>query len=68
MIEGHLRRRAGRWPVPAAYTGSVAGSRLDAAALNADYHAAFLAGAGCVVLGALIVATLLLPPKGAGPQ
>ncbi len=57
-----------RWPVAAAYTGSVDGSRLDAAALNAGYHAAFLAGAGCVVLGALIAATLLLPPKGTGPQ
>jgi EmrB/QacA subfamily drug resistance transporter len=55
--------------VAAAYTGSVAGPRLDAlAALNSGYHAAFLAGAGCVVLGALIAATLLLPPKGAGPQ
>jgi EmrB/QacA subfamily drug resistance transporter len=55
--------------VAAVYTGSVAGRRLDAlAALNSGYHAAFLAGAGCVVLGALIAATLLLPPKGTGPQ
>jgi EmrB/QacA subfamily drug resistance transporter len=52
----------------AAYTTSVAGSRSDVVALNAGYHGAFLAGAGCVVLGALIAATLLRLPKNAGPQ
>ncbi len=52
----------------AAYTTSVAGSRADVVALNAGYHGAFLAGAGCVVLGALIAATLLRLPKNAGPQ
>src|SRR5215218_6784665 len=46
--------------VAAAYTASTAGSRpTSLAALNSGYHAAFLMGAGCVVLGALIAATLL---------
>lgn len=46
--------------VAAAYTAVVAGPSPDApAALNAGYHAAFLAGAGCVLLGVLIAATLL---------
>jgi EmrB/QacA subfamily drug resistance transporter len=56
--------------VAAAYTASVAGSQPgEVAALNSGYHAAFLVGAGCVVLGALIVATLLRLPRGndAGP-
>ena len=43
----------------AAYTASISGSRPTLAALNSGYHAAFLASAGCVVLGALIAATLL---------
>jgi EmrB/QacA subfamily drug resistance transporter len=54
--------------VAAAYTDSVAGSQAPLAALNSGYHAAFLAGAGCVVLGALIAATLLRPPKDVGPK
>jgi EmrB/QacA subfamily drug resistance transporter len=44
----------------AAYTAGIAGS--DVAALNSGYHAAFLAGAGCVVLGAVIAAALLRLP------
>jgi MFS family permease len=51
--------------VAAAYTGSVGGSRPDVAALNNGYHAAFLVGAGCVILGAIIAATLLRLPKDA---
>jgi MFS family permease len=39
-----------------------------ASGLNAGYHAAFLAGAGCVVLGALFAAVLLRLPAGAGPE
>src|SRR5215212_736908 len=57
--------------VAAAYTASVAGSQPgEVAALNSGYHAAFLVGTGCVVLGALIVATLLRLPRGndAGPE
>jgi EmrB/QacA subfamily drug resistance transporter len=46
--------------VAAAYTASLEG--FQPAALNSGYHAAFLLGAGCVVLGALIAATLLRPP------
>jgi EmrB/QacA subfamily drug resistance transporter len=46
--------------VAAAYTAVLAGPNPDAvAALNSGYHAAFLAGAGCVLLGVLISATLL---------
>jgi len=41
----------------AAYTAVLDGPTL--AALNSGYHAAFLAGAGCVLLGVLIAATLL---------
>jgi MFS family permease len=38
--------------VAAAYTAVLAGPNPDAvAALNSGYHAAFLAGAGCVLLG-----------------
>jgi MFS family permease len=44
----------------AAYTASIAGS--DVAALNSGYHAAFLAGAGLVVLGAVIAAAILRLP------
>ena len=43
----------------AAYTASIAGSRPTLAALNSGYHAAFLLGAGGLILGALIAATLL---------
>ena len=43
----------------AAYVTSIAGPGSGIAALNSGYHAAFLAGAGCVVLGLLIAATLL---------
>jgi len=42
----------------AAYATGVDGSGPKMA-LNAGYHAAFLTGAGCVVFGALIAATLL---------
>jgi hypothetical protein len=38
------------------------------AALNSGYHAAFLAGAGCVLLAVLIAATLLRLPEGADPR
>jgi EmrB/QacA subfamily drug resistance transporter len=48
--------------VASAYTASVAGSLPSVVALNSGYHAAFLVGVGCVVLGALIAATLLRPP------
>ena len=41
----------------AAVTALVAGPNPASAALNSGYHAAFLAGAGCVLLGALIAAT-----------
>jgi len=54
--------------VAAAYTASIAGPRPTVAALNSGYHAAFLVGAGCVVLGALIAATLLRPLKDASPE
>jgi sugar phosphate permease len=54
--------------VAAAYTDSVVDSQAPLVALNSGYHAAFLVGAGCVVLGALIAATLLRPPKDAGPE
>jgi EmrB/QacA subfamily drug resistance transporter len=57
--------------VASAYTASVASSQPgEVAALNSGYHAAFLVGAGCVVLGALIATTLLRLPKGidAGPE
>ena len=54
--------------VAAAYTASISGSRPTVAALNSGYHAAFLVGAGCVILGVLIAAALLHPPKDAGPH
>jgi len=54
--------------VAATYTASINGSRPTVAALNSGYHAAFLAGAGCVVLAALIAATLLRLPKNASPE
>jgi EmrB/QacA subfamily drug resistance transporter len=49
--------------VAAAYTASIAGSQPTAAALNSGYHVAFLVGAGCLILGALIAATLLRLPS-----
>jgi EmrB/QacA subfamily drug resistance transporter len=52
--------------VAIAYTASVAGPQP--AALNSGYHAAFLVGAGCVVLGALIAAALLRLPKETDPE
>jgi EmrB/QacA subfamily drug resistance transporter len=52
--------------VAIAYTASVAGPQP--AALNSCYHAAFLVGAGCVVLGALIAAALLRLPKETDPE
>src|SRR5215217_377125 len=52
--------------VAAAYTASIAGSRPTVAALNSGYHVAFLVGAGCVILGVFIAASLLRPPKDAG--
>jgi EmrB/QacA subfamily drug resistance transporter len=54
--------------VAAAYTASIAGPRPTVAALNSGYHAAFLVGAGCVILGVFIAASLLRPPKDAGPH
>ena len=52
----------------AALTTGLSGPRADLVALNSGYHAAFLAGAGCVVLGALIAAALLRLPKDAEPR
>ena len=52
----------------AALTTGLSGPRADLVALNSGYHAAFLTGAGCVVLGALIAATLLRLPKDAEPR
>jgi MFS family permease len=52
--------------VAADYTASLAGSQP--AALNSGYHAAFLVGAGCVVLGAIIAAALLRLPKDTDPD
>ena len=47
----------------AALATGISGRRPDLIALNSGYHAAFLAGAGCVVLAAVIVAVLLRLPK-----
>ena len=52
----------------AAYAAGIADVRSDVSALNSGYHAAFLAGAGCVVLGALIAALLLRLPKEASQE
>ena len=52
----------------AAYAAGIADVRSDVSALNSGYHAAFLAGAGCVVLGALIAALLLRLPKDASQE
>jgi EmrB/QacA subfamily drug resistance transporter len=54
--------------VSATYTSSIADSGPDLAALNAGYHAAFLAGAGCVALGAIIAALILRLPREADPD
>jgi EmrB/QacA subfamily drug resistance transporter len=51
--------------IAAVYTANLA-SPKTAAALNAGYHAAFLMGAGCVILGAFLAATLLRLPKDTG--
>ena len=52
----------------AAYAGGVVIPQPPIYSLNFGYHAAFLAGAGCVVLGALIAAALLRLPKDAGSR
>ena len=52
----------------AAYAAGIADVKSDVSALNSGYHAAFLAGAGCVVLGALIAALLLRLPKDASQE
>ncbi|MGI8911785.1 MAG: MFS transporter [Rubrobacteraceae bacterium] len=54
--------------VAAASAAGVSSSQSTVAALNTGYHAAFLAGAVCVVLGALIAAVMLRLPKEASPQ
>ena len=54
--------------VSATYTSSIADSGPDLAALNAGYHAAFLAGAGCVALGAIIAALILRLPRETDPD
>jgi hypothetical protein len=54
--------------VSTSYAAGTAGSGSDLAVLNAGYHAAFLAGAGCVVLAAIIAATLLRLPNDADPE
>jgi EmrB/QacA subfamily drug resistance transporter len=51
----------------AAYATGVAGPGPETA-LNAGYHAAFLAGAACVAFGALLAALLLRLPKEASPE
>jgi EmrB/QacA subfamily drug resistance transporter len=54
--------------VSTSYAAGTAGSGSDLAVLNAGYHAAFLAGAGGVVLAAIIAATLLRLPNDADPE
>ncbi len=55
--------------VAAAYTAVIASPRPDAvAALNSGYHAAFLVGAGCAILGATLAATLLHSPVDPRPK
>src|SRR5919112_286222 len=54
--------------VSAAYTTGSAGSGSDLSILNSGYHAAFLVGAGCVVLAAVIAAPLLRLPNEADPE
>ncbi len=52
----------------AAFATALAGSPSDVGALNTGYHAAFIAGAGGIVLAAVISATLLELPKDASPH
>ena len=52
----------------AAYTGIASGTQDPVAALNSGYHLAFLVSAFCLILGALLAATLLRLPKDAAPQ
>lgn len=47
----------------AAVAALTTGTGSGLAALNSGYHAAFLVGAGCVVLGAFIAAALLRLPE-----
>ncbi len=54
--------------VAAAYTAMTTGSQSTVAALNSGYHAAFIVGAVCVIVGALLAATQLRLPKDAGPE
>ncbi len=54
--------------VAATYTAVIAGPQPTVAALNSGYHAAFLAGAGCAILGALLAVTLLHMPGKTGPE
>ena len=54
--------------VSAAYTAVISGSQSNVAALNAGYHAAFLVGAACVILGAFLAATQLRVPKNVGRE
>ena len=56
--------------VAAAVTAILSGSSSTPAALNSGYHAAFLAGAVCVIVGVLIAVTLLegAPPGEGAPQ
>ena len=51
----------------AAYTGSATDAQSPAA-LNSGYHLAFLASALCLIVGAILAATLLHLPKEAPPQ
>lgn len=54
--------------VAAAYTAMTTGSQSTVAALNSGYHAAFIVGAVCVIVGALLAATQLRLPKNAGRE
>jgi EmrB/QacA subfamily drug resistance transporter len=52
----------------AAYTTEIIGAGSGVASLNAGYHAAFLAGVGCVGLGAIIATVLLRLPNESDPR
>ena len=52
----------------ASYTGSLAGTQDPVAALNSGYHLAFLASALCLIVGAVLAATLLDLPEDVPPQ
>ena len=54
--------------IAAAYTANLSGPQTTVAALNSGYHAAFLVGAGCVILGILIASVLLRPPTDIEPE